>query len=120
MSDHRLSSIQMATDVVNAEGEDSSNGEITLNPTAGKGSNQDVFADAPTASDESFQRSRPIRRYLKLRYGKNCSRCGTYFLNEKLEEMICPWCKRIENGEEIEPALVFSEADERYQITQQP
>jgi hypothetical protein len=37
-----------------------------------------------------------------MTFGKNCRRCGVYFVTRKKIEDLCPWCIRVETGENLE------------------
>jgi rubrerythrin len=32
------------------------------------------------------------------KFGKNCPRCGSYFLGGKPADQMCPWCTEIQAG----------------------
>ncbi len=45
-------------------------------------------------------------------FGKNCSRCGLYFLGSRLADEHCPWCVRIAGETDIRLAFVPKEQHE--------
>lgn len=37
-----------------------------------------------------------------LTFGKNCRRCGVYFVTRNRVEDLCPWCVRVQTGQNQE------------------
>jgi len=37
-----------------------------------------------------------------MTFGKNCKRCGVYFVTRNRIEDLCPWCTRVQTGEDLE------------------
>jgi uncharacterized OB-fold protein len=35
-------------------------------------------------------------------FGKNCRRCGVYFVTKNRIENLCPWCTRVQTGQNNE------------------
>ncbi len=34
-----------------------------------------------------------------MTFGKNCGRCGVYFVTRNRIEDLCPWCMRVQTGQ---------------------
>ncbi len=37
-----------------------------------------------------------------MTFGKNCRRCGVYFVTKNRLEDLCPWCTRVQTGQDLE------------------
>ncbi len=37
-----------------------------------------------------------------MAFGKNCKRCGVYFVSRKRIEDFCPWCVQVQTGQSHE------------------
>jgi hypothetical protein len=35
-----------------------------------------------------------------MTFGKNCRRCGVYFVTRSRVENLCPWCVRVQTGQD--------------------
>lgn len=33
-----------------------------------------------------------------MKFGTACSKCGAYFVADKEQVRLCPWCERVESG----------------------
>jgi hypothetical protein len=45
-----------------------------------------------------------------MAFGKNCRRCSVYFVTRNRTEDLCPWCMRVQSGQNHEE--VTENADE--------
>jgi rRNA maturation endonuclease Nob1 len=34
----------------------------------------------------------------QVRFGRSCQKCKAYFVTDKKDARVCPWCERIELG----------------------
>jgi Zn finger protein HypA/HybF involved in hydrogenase expression len=34
----------------------------------------------------------------QMKFGAACTKCGAYFVAEKEQVRLCPWCERVESG----------------------
>jgi hypothetical protein len=39
-----------------------------------------------------------------MAFGKNCRRCGVYFVTRNRIEDLCPWCVQVQTGQNLEGA----------------
>jgi hypothetical protein len=33
-----------------------------------------------------------------MKFGAACSKCGAYFIAEREQARLCPWCEKVESG----------------------
>lgn len=44
-----------------------------------------------------------------MKFGAPCSKCGAYFVAEKEQARLCPWCEKIESGSSSVEELEYPE-----------
>jgi hypothetical protein len=43
----------------------------------------------------------------QVRYGRSCQKCKAYFVTDREELHLCPWCEKIESGQSPAEAYEF-------------
>ena len=48
----------------------------------------------------------------QVRYGRSCQKCKAYFVTDRDEVHLCPWCLKIESGQSLSEAYDFDSQKE--------